>query len=51
MSRKFFDGPRAGVNRVPTRASAHPGYLSSAGGGESTAADLGVDFDGECGLV
>jgi hypothetical protein len=29
---------------VPTRTSALPGYLSSAGGGESAVADLGVEF-------
>ena len=40
----FLCPPRAGLSCVPTRTSAHPGYLSSAGGGESAVADLGVEF-------
>ena len=34
----------AGLSRVPTRTSARPGHLSPAGGGESAAADSGVEF-------
>jgi hypothetical protein len=36
--------PRAELNRVPTRTSVLPGYLSPVGGGESAIADLGVEF-------
>ncbi len=38
--------PRAALNRVPTRTSALPRYLSPAGGGESAIADSGVEFWG-----
>jgi hypothetical protein len=35
---------RAGLNRVPTRTSALPGYPSSAGRGESASTDSEVEF-------